>query len=287
MSSGIRAAFELAGAEGRAAFIPFVTGGFPDMQGFAAILQALDSSGADLIEVGLPFSDPIADGPAIQLSSALALEKGATAESVMDVVRGVSPGLRAGLVVMTYTNPVLAMGMTRFAATARQAGFLGAIVPDLPPEEASPWLAAAGSEGLDTIFMATPTTSADRLGRVLSVCSGYLYYVCLTGVTGAALPSVSSSLGDRISWIRRQSALPVAAGFGISTPVEAAAVGRVADGVIVGSRLVRVITEACRQSADVTGAVSKLCGTMVAAILGARPRDRQHGPVAARKEVRA
>jgi len=255
MNSPIAQSLTQARQQGRAAFIPFLTGGFPDYATSMALLRALDQGGADVIEVGIPFSDPLADGPTIQFSSKLALDAGATPQGVLAAIAGAMDGRRAPVVVMTYYNPVLNMGLETFAGQCRSAGVAGVIIPDLPPEEAGPWLAAARARDLDTIFMAAPTTPPQRRQCIFQDCRGFLYYVSMTGVTGSQL-AMDQSMLEAIQEIRRASPLPVAVGFGVATAQQAAMLAGVADGVIVGSALVRQLLEASDPEAGVAAALA-------------------------------
>ncbi len=274
MSVDLNQAFAAARQKNRAAFIPFVSGGFPDPASCADLIRGLDDLGAEVIEVGLPFSDPMADGPVIQASSQQALERGATPGRVLEMVAEVAPRLGAALVLMTYYNPVLQMGLADFARRAAEAGAAGVIVPDLPPEEAGPWRRAAGKAGLDTILMAAPTTPASRLPLILEGCRGFLYYVSLTGVTGAGLTIAPDSLA-RLAGIRAAAGgLPVAVGFGVARPEQAAALASAADGVIVGSALMRPILEAASPARGVETSLS-LAGAISAA-LGREPGAAAH-----------
>lgn len=258
-------AFQQAKAQGRAAFIPYVTGGHPEADTCARLIAALDAGGADIIEVGLPFSDPMADGPVIQRASKLALDAGATPAGVLEMLAGLSSQVEAPLVLMTYYNPVLAMGLERFARAAAGAGVAGVIVPDLPPGEAAPWLEAARAAGLDTIFLVTPSTTDARLQDILKVCSGFVYYVSMHGVTGSELALDAGRLAG-IQRVRRLAGgLPVAVGFGVATPSQAAALAQAADGVIVGSALVRRVLEA-DSGAVAVASVQGLAGELRAAL---------------------
>lgn len=240
MRSPIEEAFHRAKRQMRCAFIPYLTGGFPDVKTCEEILIALAQNGADLIEVGIPFSDPLADGPTIQWASRQALEAGITPEGVFRIIAGARSFMKKPLIVMTYWNPVLRMGPGEFAARATEAGVAGVIVPDLPPEEANVWVEAAMDKGLETIFLVSPNTPQERLNRILRVCRGFVYYVSLTGVTGSVC-DVSPELLEKIMDLKARSHLSVAVGFGISTAEQANVLGRVADGVIVGSALIREI----------------------------------------------
>ena len=237
--SKIQQAFAKAKDQGRAAFIPFVTGGLPDAAGFEDLLIGLAKAGADVIEVGLPFSDPMTDGPAIQESSQKALDAGVTPGGLLDMLAAASPKVDAPLVIMSYYNPILHMGLEEFSRRAAQSGVCGLIIPDLPPEEAEPLYTAAKAQGIDLIMLATPTTDDMRLKKVLQYCGGFLYYVSMTGVTGAEL-KVGGPLTQRLEQVRAISPLPVAVGFGVATPEQAASLAACADGVIVGSALVRL-----------------------------------------------
>ncbi|MBI3453065.1 MAG: tryptophan synthase subunit alpha [Rhodospirillales bacterium] len=229
--------------EGRAGLVTFTMAGDPDYATSLAILKGLPAAGVDVIEIGMPFSDPMADGPAIQAAGMRALKTGMTLRRVLDLVGefrktdGETP-----IVLMGYFNPIYRFGPERFAAAAAKAGVDGLIVVDLPPEEDDELRPHAAAAGIDIIRLATPTTDAARLGPVLAGASGFLYYVSVLGVTGtrtAAADDVAAALGR----IRRASDIPVAVGFGIKTPAQAAAIARVADAAVVGSALVQVIAD--------------------------------------------
>ncbi|MDX1541983.1 MAG: tryptophan synthase subunit alpha [Geminicoccaceae bacterium] len=227
--------------EGRAGLITFVTAGDPDPTVSAEILQGLPAAGADLIELGMPFTDPMADGPAIQAASLRALQAGMTLPGVLEMVRGFRrDDERTPIVLMGYYNPIHSYGPTRFLDDAAGAGVDGLIVVDLPPEEDDELCRPAQERGLDFIRLATPTTDDRRLPKVLSNASGFVYYVSITGITGAAAPMV-----DRVSQavlrLKRHTDLPVAVGFGIREPEQAAAIARAADAAVVGSALVQII----------------------------------------------
>jgi tryptophan synthase alpha chain len=192
------------------------------------------------LEVGIPFSDPLADGPAIQLSSRMALERGTTPEGVLNLISRARKTLQCPLLIMTYWNPVMKMGLEEFAARAKEAGVSGVIVPDLPPEEAEAWVTAAEEYELATVFLVAPTTPPRRLGIILSVCRGFVYYVSLTGVTGLR-SEISQELLLSVRGLKAHTDLPVAVGFGISTPEQGRSLVHAADGVIVGSALIRLV----------------------------------------------
>ncbi|MEW6262302.1 MAG: tryptophan synthase subunit alpha [Thermodesulfobacteriota bacterium] len=240
MTSNITRAFDRAAASGGRAFIPFLTAGFPEPETFLETLTALDQGGADLIEIGLPFSDPLADGPVIQAASRRVLEQGMTVARVFDLIGRARARLAAPLVLMTYFNPILKSGCRDFAARLEAAGASGAIVPDLPLEEAAEWREACRNHGLDNIFMAAPTTTPERLKRIAAASQGFLYYVSMTGVTGSDLATKDELLDD-IRRVRRTSQAPVAVGFGVSKPEQAGILAAAADGVIVGSALIRAL----------------------------------------------
>jgi tryptophan synthase alpha chain len=235
------------------------------------ILITLADNGADVIEVGLPFSDPMADGPTIQQSSCTALENGTTPESVFRIIEKAKARASCPFVIMTYYNPALRMGLTEFAKRAKAAGTDGAIVPDLPPEEADEWLDAARGAGLDTIFLVAPTTPPERMAWIASLSRGFLYYVSVTGVTGAAF-SVSDELVSGVSTAKSLSKSPVAVGFGISKPADAHALAQVADGVIVGSAFIREI-----QSQTSPWAQVQAVGTLAASLRAALGRGNGAG----------
>ncbi|MCB2189217.1 MAG: tryptophan synthase subunit alpha [Deltaproteobacteria bacterium] len=243
MSLTFKQAFDRAAGENRAAFMPFVSGGYPDLARFGELVRELDRVGADVIEVGIPYADPLADGPVIMRASQAALEAGANPRALLEVLEGVSPGLGAALAVMTYYNPVHHLGLGEFARACRAAGAAGVIIPDLPVEEAGDWIRAARDQDLDTVFLVAPTTTPERLPAILQVCRGFVYYVSLAGVTGSKLDLAGGLLAE-VARVKQAAGLPVAVGFGVSAPEEAAALARVADGVIVGSALVRELLEA-------------------------------------------
>ncbi len=257
----------------RAAFIPFITAGDPDAETSFQILERLPGRGADLIELGIPFSDPMADGPAIQASSQRALKSGMTAKGVLALVErfrahdDVTP-----LVLMGYFNPIHAYGAHHFVRDAAHAGVDGLIVVDLPPEEDGDLRATARENGIDIVRLATPTTTDRRLDTVLNGAGGFLYYVSVTGVTGTKTV-VSDDVGEAIARIRRRTSLPCAVGFGIRTPEQAAAIARMADAAVVGSAIVQSIAQASmagRQRGDIVEEALQLCRRLADAVHGAR-----------------
>ncbi len=256
MSSKIEQVFKRTKQEKRCAFIPFITGGFPNTETFIGLLRALDTSGADIIEVGIPFSDPLADGPIIQHSSKLALDAGVTPQSILDTLREIKHEIRAPLVVMSYWNPIMRRGPEEFAAALSEAGVSGAIVPDLTPEESDKWRIHAENHGIDTIFMVAPITPAERIMKIASFSRGFLYLVSMTGVTGSSL-NVSSRLEFQITNVKGMTNLPVSVGFGVSTPSQASELAKYADGVIVGSALVKRCIES-QSDVEAINSVSSL-----------------------------
>ncbi|HTY18217.1 MAG TPA: tryptophan synthase subunit alpha [Myxococcota bacterium] len=230
-------------ARGERALVPYVTAGDPDLGVTEALLPALEAAGADLLEIGVPFSDPVADGPTIQRASERGLRAGATLRRVLGLVKTLRPRLSIPLLLMGHANPFLAMGEREFAEAAREAGVDGVIIPDLPPEEEPDFFAALEACGIDAVLLAAPTTREERLAMLARRTRGFLYYVSLTGVTGArsALPP---HLAENLARIRRVSDVPVCVGFGVATPDQAARIGELADGVVVGSALVARIAAA-------------------------------------------
>jgi tryptophan synthase alpha chain len=241
--SRIAAAFQRAAAERRAALIAYVCAGDPSLEETVRIVPRLAEAGADLIELGIPFSDPIADGPAIQAASLRALRSGTTARGVLGAVRRIRErDATTPLVLMTYLNPVLAYGMDSFAADASSAGVDGVIVPDLPVDEAAPLSGALARAGVDLVLLAAPTTSSERLARIGRESRGFLYCVSVAGVTGART-GLPPELPNQLAQARARSSVPIAVGFGVSTPEHARALAAHADGVIVGSALVSLLHE--------------------------------------------
>jgi tryptophan synthase alpha chain len=247
-----------------AAFIPYLTAGFPDPDVFMDLLAALVDQGADVIELGLPFSDPLADGPVIQQSSQMALENGITPTKTLELAARAKRFLDAPLVIMSYLNPILKMGYVRFAAQAAASGVDGVIVPDLPLEEAGPWLDAATAAELAPIFLIAPTTPPERRDRIVNAGQGFVYYVSLTGVTGTEAV-VDDGLLAGVREVKSRSPLPVAVGFGVSGPKEAAPLARTADGVIVGSALIRAVLSEPTADGRVR-AVADLAGSIKSAV---------------------
>ncbi len=227
----------------RAGLITFITAGDPDRETSAAILSALSESGADLIELGMPFSDPMADGQTIQQASQRALSAAANMAQTLSMVRSWRENdPQTPLILMGYYNPIYTYGTDRFAKEASESGVDGVIIVDLPPEEDAPFRDAAAETGLDLIRLITPTTTDERLATILDGASGFLYYVSITGITGTASAD-PAQIGPRLDHLRQTADLPVAVGFGIRTPADTAAMSRVSDAVVVGSAIVETIGE--------------------------------------------
>ena len=262
--SRIAATFEALGRQGRKALIPFVTAGDPDPKLTVTIMQALAKAGADVIELGVPFSDPMADGPVIQRSSERALKHGVSLKNVLGFVTEFrKTDKTTPVVIFGYANPIEAMGPERFADAAKAADADGVLVVDYPPEEAQPLVKLLDARGIDTIFLLSPTTTDVRLGQVAKLGRGYLYYVSLRGVTGAA----NIDLGDvaaRVKHVRGFAKLPVGVGFGIRDAQSARAVAEVADAVVIGSALVQEIEKAPRD--QVAARIQAFLGPIRAAL---------------------
>lgn len=233
------------------AFIPFLMAGDPDFDCSLNLAFKLAEAGADIIEIGVAFTDPMADGPAIQAAGQRALRNGQTLIKTLDLVRYFrQQNDNTPIVLMGYFNPIYIYGVERFAADAVASGVDGVIIVDLPPEEEEEFTEPAGKAGLDFIRLVTPTTGADRLGKIVQSASGFLYYVSIAGVTGTAAADIEG-VGAAVARIREHSRLPVAVGFGIKSASQAANVAKVADGVVVGSALVELLSPETHKSIDV------------------------------------
>ncbi len=242
--SRITSTFTNLKAQGRKALIPFITAGDPNPAMAVPLMHALVAGGADVIELGVPFSDPMADGPVIQRASERALAQGVTLSQVIDFVKEFRKSNQATpVVLMGYANPIEAMGAEKFGDTAKAAGVDGVLVVDYPPEEAQALVKLLDARGLDTIFLLSPTTRDARLAQVGKLGRGYLYYVSLKGVTGAGNID-TAEVARRVSHIKQFTQLPVGVGFGIRDAASAKAVAQVADAVVIGSRLVQEIIDA-------------------------------------------
>jgi tryptophan synthase alpha chain len=255
----IGTAFDSARTEGRAALMPYLMGGFPDQAIATAVAEAYADGGADLIELGVPFSDPLADGPTIHAADTAALSAGATLDSVLETCAAV--GDRLPVALMAYANMVLAAGPAEFAGRAAAAGASGVIVPDLPLEERGPIADALGERGLALIPLVAPTTPPERRAEICAAAEGFVYAVSVVGTTGERTGDVGEGARAFIEDLTERAEIPVAVGFGISTPEQAAEFGRIADGVIIGTRLVREVADAADGEAAVRGVTDFLRAT--------------------------
>jgi tryptophan synthase alpha chain len=274
MTTRIDQRFSELKADGRAALVTFLTAGDPDLATSLAILRALPKAGADVIELGMPFTDPMADGPAIQMSSQRALRAGQTLKATLGMVRDFRKTENSTpIVLMGYYNPIYIYGVERFLADAKSAGVDGLIVVDLPPEEDEELCLPALAAGLNFIRLATPTTDDKRLPAVLANTSGFVYYVSITGITGAATPDPGKVTGA-VARIKRHTKLPVAVGFGVRTAEQAAAIASGADGVVVGSALVNALKASLdrddKATAKTVDAVTDLVAELARGVRGAR-----------------
>jgi tryptophan synthase alpha chain len=274
MATRIDALFAKLKREGRSAFVTFLMAGDPDPETSLQIIKSLPKAGADIIEIGMPFTDPMADGPSIQAAGLRALNAGMTLKKTLELVRGLRKDDDATpLVLMGYYNPIYIYGVGEFLADAKSAGVDGLIIVDLPPEEDTELCLPALKAGLNFIRLATPTTDDRRLPAVLANTSGFVYYVSITGITGAAAAD-STAVGRAVARIKRHTNLPVCVGFGIRTPQAARAIAEHADGAVVGTALV----DALRGSLDAEGratartvdAVAELAASLAQGVRGAR-----------------
>jgi tryptophan synthase alpha chain len=249
--------------EGRAALIPFIIAGDPDIKTTEALVCKMAECGADIIEIGVPFSDPLLDGPTIQAASYRALQRGAGLKEIFKTTKRLD-GINTSLVIMTYYNPVFRYGLKPFAIDCRECGIDGVIIPDLPPEEAGPWVREAREVDLDSIFLASPTSPPERTNRVSQHSRGFIYYISVMGVTGTR-EKLPNDLEFAVRNIKEQTKKPVAVGFGISNPEQMRDVGRFADGVIIGSAIVKLVEENLNHSDLITPVrdfVSSLANTL-------------------------
>ena len=274
MSTRIDRRFEELKSQGRAALVTFLTAGDPDPETSLALLRAVPAAGADVVELGMPFTDPMADGPAIQLSSQRALKAGQTLKKTLAMVRAFRQADDATpLVLMGYYNPIYVYGVDRFLRDAKSAGVDGLIVVDLPPEEDEELCLPALKAGVNFIRLATPTTDDKRLPAVLANTSGFVYYVSITGITGAATPD-PAKVAAAVARIKRHTKLPVAVGFGVRTTEQAAVIASGADGVVVGSALVNALKASLdrddKATAKTVTVVVNLVAELARGVRGAR-----------------
>lgn len=237
MSQRLESTFQRLREKNEGALVAFLTAGDPSIEDTPALVALLAEAGADVIELGIPYSDPLADGPTVQASSQRALERGVTPPRVLDMVREARHQTDAPIVVMTSYNLVLRYGLEKFAQDAADVGVDGAILTDLPPEEAAPWKREADARGLATIFLAAPTSTPERIRLIAQAATGFVYCVSRTGVTGVR-QELPPELADTLAQIRRNTDKPLCVGFGISTPAHVAQVAAIADGAVIGSALV-------------------------------------------------
>ena len=258
--SRIQTTFARLAGEGRKALIPFITAGDPDAALTVPLMQALVTAGADIIELGVPFSDPMADGPTIQRASERALAKGMNLKQVLELVRSFrATNTQTPVVLMGYANPIEAMGLPVFADLAASAGVDGVLVVDYPPEEARSFGEAMRSREMDPIFLLAPTSTDERIGQVAEVASGYVYYVSLKGVTGSGKLDIDE-VARRIPAIRQRTGLPVGVGFGIRDAATAGKIAGIADAVVIGSRIIEEIEQSTPEN------VCQRVQTLVAAL---------------------
>jgi tryptophan synthase alpha chain len=267
VSQRLESTFERLRGRGEKALIAYLMAGDPGLAETEQLVLALERAGADIIELGVPFSDPIADGPVIQQAAERALRNGTSLAQVLALVTSLRRRTEIPVVLMLYYNTIHAMGTEVFCNAAQEAGVDGLIVPDLPPDEAEPLKVPAETAGLRLIFLLAPTSTARRRRLVARQSRGFLYYVSLTGITGAQLPDVGE-VGQKVEQIRRITALPVAVGFGVATPEDAAQVAKVADGVIIGSAIVKRIASH-QQDGSMVGNVAEFVRSLKTALVAA------------------
>ena len=255
--------FKILREQNRRAFMPYLCAGDPTLEHTGKLLLALEEAGADLIELGVPFSDPIADGPTIQRASERALKHRISLQQILEMVKTLRQRTDIPIVLMSYYNPIFSMSESLFCEAAQDAGVDGVIVPDLPPEEAQPLLDIAPQYNLSTVFLVAPTSSAERMQRIASVSTGFIYCVSLTGVTGARA-TLSDEVAPIITELRKHTDKPISVGFGVSTPEHASQVAEVADGVIVGSAIVNVIEENMEDEVKMLAAVNRFASDLAA-----------------------
>jgi tryptophan synthase alpha chain len=274
MTTRIDARFAELKKQGRSAFVTFLMAGDPDLDTSLAIFKALPKAGADIIEIGMPFTDPMADGPAIQASGLRALKAGTTLKKTLAMVRAFrKDDATTPLVLMGYYNPVYVYGVDQFLVDAKSAGVDGLIIVDLPPEEDAELCLPAMQAGLNFIRLATPTTDDKRLPAVLANTSGFVYYVSITGITGSASAD-TAVVGEAVARIKRHTKLPVCVGFGIRTPEAARAIARSSDGAVVGTALVDALRDSLdaegRATPKTVGAVAGLVAALAQGVRGAK-----------------
>ncbi|MEA5603262.1 tryptophan synthase subunit alpha [Nostoc sp. UHCC 0252] len=256
--------FKTLGHNGECALIPFITAGDPDLETTAKALQVLDQSGADIIELGIPYSDPLADGPVIQAAATRALQKGTKLEQVLEMLQGITPKLRSPIILFTYYNPILHRGIDKFLQQIAAAGVAGLVVPDLPLEEAAGLLEPAKEMGIDVILLVAPTSDAKRIEAIAHSSQGFIYLVSVTGVTGVR-SQLENRVSDLLKQIRGVTEKPIGVGFGISEAAQARQVKEWgADAAIVGSAFVKRLAEGTPEQG--LNAIAQFCQSLKAAI---------------------
>ncbi|MDZ4734043.1 MAG: tryptophan synthase subunit alpha [Nitrospirota bacterium] len=272
MTSKLDRTFAQLRQSGEKALITYVMAGDPSLQETEQLVVELEQAGADIIELGVPFSDPIADGPVIQQAAERALRSGTSVRTILSMVTSLRTRTKVPLVLMAYYNSIHAFGPERFCQEAAQAGVDGLIVPDMPPDEAGPLKNPAAAAGLPLIFLLAPTSTEERRTFVARQSQGFVYYVSLTGITGAKLLNVAD-VGKNVEKIRKVTHVPVAVGFGVATPEDAANIAAIADGVIVGSAIVKLIA-AHRQKPEMVKHVAEFVRSLKNAMRAAQPKTR-------------
>ena len=257
--------FEALRAQNEKALIVYLTAGDPSMEATKDLILALEKSGVDILEIGVPFSDPTADGPVIQAASQRALKTGTTLAGVLAMVAEIRKVSQIPMILFGYFNPILACGVEKFAHAAQDAGVDGVLVVDLPPEEAGELREYTDAAGLAFISLVAPTTGKDRLKTILRSATGFLYYISITGVTGTAVPKVED-ISREVGKIRKLTKMPIAVGFGISSAEQAEAIGALADGIVIGSAVVKLVDEN-RNSPDLSGIVADYARSIKAALV--------------------
>lgn len=252
-------------SKGKKAFIPFITAGDPTLDITKSLIKTLESVGADIIELGIPFSDPIADGPSIQRASLRSLEHNTSLRDVIKIVTEIRKETQIPIVLMGYYNPIFKYGVSKFAKDAVESGVDGVIVADLPPDESAELTKSAKEHNLSIIFLVAPTSTSDRVKLIAESCTGYIYCVSTTGVTGAR-DKVSDMLNPTLGLIRKYTDKPIAVGFGVSTPDQAMEVAKVADGVIIGSAIVNIIEKYKDNTLEMLSSVKDFASKLAMAI---------------------
>ncbi len=262
----IKKVFKALEKKGQRALIPFITAGDPDLETTKQLIFTIEKSGGDILELGIPFSDPLADGPTIQTSSQRALKNEINLDKILALVKEVRPKIKIPIVLMSYYNPLFKFGLEKLADYSKKIGVDGFIIPDLPVEESSHWIKIAHLKKLDTIFLVAPTTPLSRARKIAQKTTGFIYYVSLTGVTGAR-KELPEDLIENLKKLREMTKKPIAVGFGISSPAHIRMLSPYADGLIVGSAIVHLIENA-KSSEDACTKVSAFISSLANALKG-------------------